>query len=109
VGLKEDRWTVHAHIAVVGAQPTSIGNLRNFYKGAEVKRPLVVQKLNDPVKQLSYLLKFHSYHRPTKGGQAYPLKPEDALELIQWQSQHCFEDFLFLKGLRRRGAHLKLT
>ena len=51
VGLKEDRWTVHAHIAVVGAQPTSIGNLRNFYKGAEVKRPLVVQKLNEPVKQ----------------------------------------------------------
>jgi hypothetical protein len=71
-----------------------------------VQKPLVVQRMRDPLKQASYLLKFHSYHRPAKSGIAYPLKPEAAQELVAWQARYKFEDFLFLKGLRRRGSSL---
>jgi hypothetical protein len=105
-GFKDGKWLVHGHFAIADAEETGIEILRSFYRGKEAKRPFVVQDLKEQAKQLSYLLKFHSYYRPTKSGYPFPLKPDRALELVQWQSRYDFEDFLFLKGLRRRGARL---
>jgi hypothetical protein len=103
------KWIVHAHMAVTGLDDTAIESLRRLCNRLSEKRSLVVQDLNDRAKQLSYLLKFHTYNRPTNSGRAYPLKPEVALELVHWQNGYSFEDFLFQKGLRRRGARLELV
>jgi superfamily II DNA helicase RecQ len=105
-GLKSDSWIMHAHVAVANASMIGIDNLRNHYTSKEAKRPIVVQKVRDVALQLSYIQKFHTYNRPTKSGKAYPLKPKAALELAQWLNRHEFQDLLFLKGLRRRGASL---
>lgn len=105
--LKDGHWLVHGHVAVAGAGKDKRDRLRAYFDGAGSKRPFVDQEMRDPAKQLSYVLKFHSYQRPAKGGQAYPLKRNAALELVRWQNGRSFEDFLFLKGLRRRGVRIE--
>jgi hypothetical protein len=95
-------------VLTIGANKAALGHLRRFYKGEDdVTKPLVIQSVEDPVEQRSYLLKFHSYMRPTKSGKAVPLKPAAAQELVRWQDGYSFEDFLFLRGLRRRGTKLR--
>jgi hypothetical protein len=105
---KQGRWLLHGHVAISGADQRDLKNLRELYKAKGVERAFLAQKLKDPVRQLSYLLKFHSFSRPTKSGRAYPLKPAAACELARWQNDHEFGDFLFLKGLRRQGEHLRI-
>ena len=58
--------------------------------------------LRDPDEQLSYCIKFVTYHRP--GRRRVPLPPDRLLELAAWCAPHRFEDFLFAYGARRRGG-----
>ena len=74
-------------------------------------RAVKVQELRDPAAQISYLLKFTTFHRPgsqngSRRPRAVPL-PDDALkQLTLWRARHGFFDFLFMIGLRRRGGDL---
>lgn len=106
-GYKDGKWILHGHVLTLGADQSALSRFQKLYKGVEgVAKPLVIQPVADPTKQRSYLLKFHTYTRPTKSGWAYPLKPAAAQELAAWLNGYAFEDFLFLKRLRRRGAEL---
>ncbi|MES0129339.1 hypothetical protein [Mesorhizobium sp. M0029] len=106
-GFKADRasWLLHSHFVVEGDMESE---LRRLEVGSSTSRvPLMIQALNEPTAQLPYMLKFHSYHRPTPSQRAYPLKPTQTKELVRWQGQYAFQDFLFLRGLRRRGPDLE--
>jgi hypothetical protein len=71
----------------------------------------VVQKLADPVEQVSYLQKFSTFHRPGKQTskrrpRAYPLPEGPRLELLRWMADYRFDDFRFLFGARRRRGRI---
>jgi hypothetical protein len=66
--------------------------------------PVRVKLLRHPDQQLSYCIKFVTYHQP--GRRLVPLPPDRLVELAAWQSQYRFEDFLFAYGARRRGGLL---
>jgi hypothetical protein len=105
-GFKKHRWILHGHVAVFGAAPSAMAEFRRFHEDVhDVSVPLVTQPLVDPIEQQSYLLKFHTYTRI--GRKPVPLKPAAVEELVSWQDAYDFEDFLFLRGLRRRGAELR--
>jgi integrase len=66
--------------------------------------PVKWDPLCDLDEQLSYLIKFVTYHQP--GRRRVPLPPDRLVELAAWWSQHRFEDYLFAYGARRRGGRL---
>jgi hypothetical protein len=106
-GLKRDQWILHAHIAMTGAAPIELKRLRRLYSPKETKRSMLVQELKDVNEQLSYIQKFHTYHRPSGSKWAVPMKPPAAVEMVRWLSRYRFEDLLFLKGVRRQGVRLR--
>jgi hypothetical protein len=68
----------------------------------------------DPPKQLSYIPKFTTYHRPgTQIGKtrrrARPLNPREHGELVSWMDRYRFEDFVLLQGCRRYGKEITLN
>jgi hypothetical protein len=106
---KENRWIVHLHLLVFDRLERGRARLREAFPNTVLDRPVVCQRLRNPVAQISYLQKFQTYHRPGQPGfggrgQAYPMKPEQIYQLAQWTRRYWFEDFLFVLGLRRRGA-----
>jgi hypothetical protein len=65
--------------------------------------------LRDKSEQLSYVLKFGTYHRPYEQqgaakSPATPLNPKEHATLLKWMSQFEFEDFLLLINARRQGG-----
>ena len=73
--------------------------------------PIQTDELRDLRKQLSYLVKFHTYHRPgqsraNRRARAYPLPPDRLAEFASWCSQYRLEDFLFVYGRRKRGRNI---
>ena len=103
-------WVFHCHLAVFGAKPAQVRRFQRATKAAsELDRVAKMTDLRDPTKQLSYILKFTTYHRPTdrRGTQRAPavrLNPREHLVLLEWFHQHKFSDFVFLFNARRRGA-----
>ncbi|MGI8570779.1 MAG: hypothetical protein ACR2KT_17910 [Methylocella sp.] len=79
----------------------------------EIHDPLRRTPVKDPKKQLSYLQKFHTYHRPgtphgNNPAHAVPLKKDQLCELASWVCGHDFPDFTFCFGVRRRHGHFFL-
>ena len=74
------------------------------WKRAAPRIPSGVVPLRDPDEQLSYCVKFVTYHQP--GRRRVPLPPDRLVELAEWWSRYRFEDFLFAYGARRRGGQL---
>ena len=70
--------------------------------------------VKDAAEQLSYVLKFTTYHRPhqqrgpTKA-KAVPLNLSEHLELVRWMARYEFSDHLFLFNARRRGASIEFS
>jgi hypothetical protein len=67
--------------------------------------------LKDPAEQISYLLKFTTYHRPfrqtgSKRPPAKPLNEREHAALVNWMAQYEFTDMMFLYGVRRKGDRL---
>jgi hypothetical protein len=98
------RWLLHAHVLAIGVDPTAWQRLEAALKNSGTWRPIEVDELRDPDKQLSYCIKFVTYHQP--GRRLVPLPADRLVELAAWQSQYRFEDFLFAYGARRRGGQL---
>jgi hypothetical protein len=106
---KENRWIIHLHLLVFSSLEHGRAQLGHAFRDAVLDRPVVCQPLRNPVAQISYLQKFPTYHRPgqpgsNNRGRAYPMKPEQIAQLARWTRRLWFEDFLFVLGLRRRGA-----
>jgi hypothetical protein len=110
--LARDRlFVLHLHIAAFGVAREAWAALEGRLAGSGRSDPLDVAALNNPERQLSYALKFATYHRPGKIGrndraQAYPLPRDRLAELAVFWSRYCFGDFVFLYGARRRGGRI---
>jgi hypothetical protein len=100
-------WVLHAHLLAVGADEDMWERLRQASR--HNPKAVVVKPLNDRdlEKQISYIVKFVTYHRPGERGasnaRAYPLPPDRLVEWASWIERSKFKDFLFLYGVRRRG------
>ena len=106
-------WILHLHLLAIGVRPNSWERLRAKLGDFGHAVPLKVEALNDEARQLSYITKFTTYHRPLKRGPggpspAFPLPPARLEELATWWASHRFEDFAFLYGARRRGGRIAL-
>jgi len=102
-------WILHVHLLAIGVPPAAWKSLRKALRDAGPKFPVKVQRLRNPERQISYLIKFHTYFRPKphRGGARSPkapLPPDRLAELAGWWSGHTFDEFLFLFGAKRRGG-----
>jgi hypothetical protein len=59
-------WVLHANLLVIGGERSAREKFRASFSGSELERPAIEGLVRDPPKQLSYLLKFTTYHRPYK-------------------------------------------
>jgi len=111
VAWKNGRWLLHLHLLAIGVEKADWRALRARWPSVDEAIPIKVDQLRDAERQLSYLQKFATYHRPGARGLSgpgwpYPLPPAQLEELITWWSQYSFADFLFAYGARRRGTRI---
>ena len=110
--LARDRvWIFHLHLLAIGVAREAWDALEVQLAGSGRSDPLRVDDLRNPERQLSYALKFVTYHRPGKIGpdglaKAYPLPRDQLAELAAWSSQYSFDDFVFLFGAKRHGGRI---
>ena len=98
------RWILHAHVLAIGVDASSWQQLEADLEKSGTADPVKCDPLRDPDEQLSYCIKFVTYHQP--GRHPVPLPPDRLVELAEWWSRYRFEDFLFAYGARRRGGQL---
>jgi hypothetical protein len=108
----ERTWVLHLHILAIGVDPAAWERLRKSMGNTGRAIPLKRDPLRDATRQLGYLQKWLTLHRPGRRfGQtpatASPLKDREVAELFRWWANHRLEDFMFLFGARRRGARIE--
>jgi hypothetical protein len=106
---KERLWVLHANLVMIGGKKAAHRKFKQGFKGGDIDRPVVRKRLKNRPKQLSYILKFSTYHRPheqhgSTKSQAKPLNPREQAALVKWMAQFKFEDFLLLVNAKRRGG-----
>jgi hypothetical protein len=102
-------WMLHINLVIFGGGKEALTKFERGFSGGRIGRPVQRVALIDPAEQLSYILKFTTYHRPyeQQGGkksEALPLNPAQHFALVTWMSQYAFLDYLFLFNARRRGV-----
>jgi len=106
---KKRVWVLHANLVMIGGKKSARNKFKQTFQDDDLERPLVRAALKDRAEQLSYILKFGTYHRPheqqgpTKSP-AKPLNPKEHAALLKWMSEFEFEDFLLLINARRQGG-----
>ncbi|SRR6266542_3547821 len=103
---KQKVWVLHINLVVIGGNEAALDRFKEGFDGSEIGRPIMSMPLKDRSEQLSYILKFGTYHRPLErtGPTKGPAKPLNAPEhhaLVNWMAQRQFKDFLFLYNARR--------
>jgi hypothetical protein len=99
------RWLLHAQVLAIGVDASAWEQLEAALEDSGTAKPVDHVPLRDPDEQLSYCIKFVTYHQPGRR-RVPPLPPDRLVELAAWCSRHRFEDFLFAYGARRRGGRL---
>lgn len=102
-------WVLHANLLVIGGRKAAWLKFTDRFSDDALDRPVVSSPLLDRPRQLSYLLKFTTYHRPYKRrglskGQAIPLNKTEHVALVRLMAGREFQDFLFFFNARRRGS-----
>jgi hypothetical protein len=111
---RSKQWVLHVNLVMFGGDEKAIEKFEEGFRDDDLFRPVERTAVADPAEQLSYVLKFTTYHRPhqqrgAKKPEAKPLNPAEHFELVRWMAQHEFSDHLFLFNVRRRGASLQLS
>jgi hypothetical protein len=106
-------WVLHINLMILGGTEKAHDNFETSFEASDLDRPVVSVKLSDPAEQLSYVLKFGTYHRPyeRQGAAKSPAKPLNGRQhaaLVEWMSKLEFGDFLLLINARRRGHVISL-
>jgi hypothetical protein len=102
-------WVLHINLVVIGGKKSAHKKLKRGFESSDMERPIIGAELKDPAEQLSYILKFGTYHRPhaqhgPNRTDAKPLNPREHAALVKWMSQFEFKDFLFLVNAKRLGG-----
>ena len=108
---QEWRWILHINLVIIGGSKGAIQKFKRSFKGSELDRPVHDVGLCQLPEQLSYVLKFCTYHRPypqrgSAKGRALPLNRSEHLALVQWMNQREFKDNLFLFNASRQGSSI---
>ena len=98
------RWLLHAQVLAIGVDAQAWQQLEAALRDSGTADPVMPKPLRNPDKQLSYCIKFVTYHQP--GRRLVRLPPDRLVELAAWCSRHRFEEYLFAYGARRRGGRL---
>jgi hypothetical protein len=106
---KPKTWVLHINLVIIGGMIEAVEKFKETFADSDIEKPVLIEKLEDPPKQLSYVSKFTTYHRPfkqcgSKKGPAVPLNPREHCALIAWMSRWKFQDFMFLFNARREGT-----
>jgi hypothetical protein len=106
-------WVLHINLVIIGGKKSSHKEFKRGFEKSRIERPIMGAELKDPPEQLSYILKFSTYHRPHEQhgpnrGDAKPLNPREHAALVKWMSRFEFNDFLFLVNARRGGSKITL-
>lgn len=104
-------WVLHANLLVLGAERPAVVRFEDSFSLSDLTRPTQTVELKDLPEQLSYLLKFTTYHRPhrqvgKKRSKAKPLNAKQHVALVNWMWRHDFSEMLFLYRMRRQGDRL---
>jgi hypothetical protein len=108
-------WVLHTNLVMIGGKKAARKKFKRGVKGSDIERPITWARLKKPAKQLSYVLKFSTYHRPyeqhgSKRSKAKPLNPKEHAALLKWMSQFGFQDFFVLvNAMRKGGTRVVLT
>jgi hypothetical protein len=107
---KRRTWVLHANLVVIGGKETARAKFEQAFQADGFERAHVKAALKDRPEQLSYVLKFTTYHRPyeqqgSARAPAKPLNPRDHAALLKWMSQFEFQDFLLLINATRQGGN----
>lgn len=108
---KTKTWVLHINLVVIGATIDALEKFQNTFATSEIAKPVVKARLKDLPEQLSYILKFTTYHRPLQQrgpdkGPALPLNPREHCALVSWMAQWEFQDFMFMSNARREGPKI---
>jgi hypothetical protein len=111
---RSKEWVLHINLVMFGGNKKAIARFEEGFRDDDLYRPVQWTIVKDPVEQLSYILKFTTYHRPheqrgAKKAKAVPLNPREHFELVRWMVQFEFTDHLLLFNARRRGVSIELS
>jgi hypothetical protein len=106
------QWVLHINLVMFGGDEDAVANFEDVFRNGDLYRAAERTVVEDPAEQLSYVLKFTTYHRPhkqtgSKKPGAKPLNPAEHFELVRWMARYEFSDHLFLFNARRRGASIE--
>jgi hypothetical protein len=106
-------WMLHVNLLFIGGKMSAHKEFKRGFENSDIERPVIRAKLKDAPEQLSYILKFSTYHRPHEQrgptrSDAKPLNPREHAALVKWMSQFEFNDFLFLVNARRKASKITL-
>jgi hypothetical protein len=109
---RDPGWVLHINLVVFDFDETSLEKFLGSFAKSPFGRPTMATDLLDHKEQLSYALKFTTYHRPykqrgAKKGRAVPLNADLHLELVKWMSERSFKDFIFLFNARLGRGSIK--
>lgn len=109
---KTTGWVLHVNLVVLHPNDASLEVFLESFDNSFFGRPTVRTDLVDHKEQLSYALKFTTYHRPHKQrgaskGVPVPLNADLHLELVKWMSERSFKDFIFLFNARLGKRSIK--
>ena len=108
-------WVLHANLIVFGGQEADHKKFMRLFKSSKIDRPVMKAALKDPPAQLSYVLKFGTYHRPheqhgSTKSRAKPLNKREHAALVKWMSRFEFKDFLLMINAKRQdGSKIVLS
>jgi hypothetical protein len=108
---RHQRWLLHVHLLTIRVTEADWGRLDEAWAKSGTADPILRDDLRDLGEQLSYLVKFHTDHKPgqsraNRRARAYPLPRDRLVEFARWSSQYRLEDFLFVYGKRKRGRKI---
>lgn len=108
----------HLHGVAFETEVAGMDKLRDRYEPSKtlgIERPVKVDKVNDPVRQISYILKMDFRRWKPTYDRKHPLEPMPKLlaheqrELLLFLDQYSFSDLVLRHGVRRNGIKLKLS
>ena len=82
------RWLLHAQVLAIGVDANAWRRLEAALEDSGTADPVMPKPLRNPDVQLSYCIKFVTYHQP--GRRRVPLPPDRLVELAAWCSRYRF-------------------
>ena len=107
-------WVLHINLVVIHPDEAGLKRFLKKFANSAIARPTLKSALVDSMEQLSYVLKFTTYHRPFKRRGAskaapVPLNPALHYELVSWMSERSFKDYIVLFNARLGARSIKAS